>query len=577
MSKDRKTLAWIKDAVEEHLKDVFHAPDEYIENPDDVSPIQACIAPLRLIKGALDMVGVSGGVILTEEIITLAEEIIAGNVKNKRDAAEALIGGMLQLPGYLDSLYHGQPDIPLILLPQLNDLRAAQDKGLLSEGEFFSPDLSITAPVQQLNKCIVSGDMQTVAKKLRPGYLSGLLGIIQDQGNMTESVEKLILVVENLLLASKEEKSRQLWWITLGVVESLYEKGLEPSISLKKLLGRVDRQIQTIVESGEAELEKNPPDKVLKNLLYYIAQSRTYNTHVVELKKIFKLDYPEDDIVRRARENLFGFNSNLIESISEQVKEELKTIKAALEICIHARKGSTEGLDESLKSFDSVADAMGMLGIDSQKDYVLEQKQFLESIIADNKSLTEDDVMNIAAALLKIESSLHNLGSSVQTLYAEDAISPADYNESLKLVSKEILKEISNIKNSMQDFSIDANDKKYVQNVPAILSKLIGAMNVLRHDTQANLLTSANLFIESELLGSETTISDESLDRLADAIAGVENFYRTIIEESVAPELGLKVATESLTNLGYTPKIAALNANFSEVLPEFSLDSGGMH
>jgi hypothetical protein len=44
------------------------------------------------------------------------------------------------------------------------------------------------------------------------------------------------------------------------------------------------------------------------------------------------------------------------------------------------------------------------------------------------------------------------------------------------------------------------------------------------------------------------------LDLLADAITGLENFYQTILEESVAPEIGLQVATQSITKLGYPPK-----------------------
>ena len=134
---DRKTLAWIKEGVDETLKSVHHAPDDFLENVDDTSPIEACIEPLHRVKGAVEMVGIQGAAMVAEEMEHVARAVVENRVKQKTDAAEVLASGMLQLPGYLESLYYGQPDIPLILLPLLNDLRACQDKELLTEGEFF--------------------------------------------------------------------------------------------------------------------------------------------------------------------------------------------------------------------------------------------------------------------------------------------------------------------------------------------------------------------------------------------------------------------------------------------------------
>ncbi len=136
-------------------------------------------------------------------------------VKHKNEAVEVLAAGILQLPGYLESLYHGNPDLPLVLLPMLNDFRASQDSELLTEGDFFSPDLTVKVPVQPIGKSTVAGNVATVAKKLRPGYLSGLLGVFRDN-NLEKSHEKLTLVLDNLLIASSSEKEEQLWWVALG-------------------------------------------------------------------------------------------------------------------------------------------------------------------------------------------------------------------------------------------------------------------------------------------------------------------------------------------------------------------------
>ncbi|MGD8560453.1 MAG: hypothetical protein PVF34_10585 [Gammaproteobacteria bacterium] len=549
---DRKTLAWIKESVDETLKSVHHAPDEFLENPDETSPIEACIDPLRRVKGAVEMVGIQGAALLADEMKYLAEALVQGRVKQKNDAAEVLASGMLQLTGYLEGLYHGQPDIPLILLPILNDLRAAQDKELLTEGEFFSPDLSIPVPLQAENECIVSGDLPVVAKKLRPGYLSGLLGVIKEE-DVVENTEKLILVLDNLKIASATEKAKQLWWIALGVVESLYEQALEASVAIKIILGRVDRQIQRVIEHGEQTLTEDPPDKIIKNLLYYIAQSESHNDNVYQIKKQFGLDYPDGGIVEKARENLYGFNVNLIDTISVQVKEELTAIKDSLDIAMHAKGGATEGLDSVLNRLSSVADALGMLGMNKPKERIGEQKEFLEPKIEAGEILSDDDLMGIASALLQVESSLSDLGSSLDGHDEDSLLPPAEYENLLRLVAKETLADMQTIKDGVEQFQIDPEKPEVLDNIPQLLTNITGAMQILQFHFQANLAQAINYYVSNVLMNSDEQVSDVSFDLLADAIIGLENFHQAMLEESVAPEIGLDVASRSITQLGYSP------------------------
>lgn len=561
---DRKTLAWIKQGIDETLKSVHHAPDEFLENLDNSSPIEACIEPLHRVKGAVEMVGIQGAAMIAAEMEHLAQGIVENRVKQKSDAAEVLASGMLQLPGYLESLYHGQPDIPLILLPLLNDLRACQDKELMTEGEFFSPDLSVTAPLEADGDCIIQGDLPLVAKKLRPGFLAGLLGFIKED-HIPESLENLILVLDNLKIASTDDKAKQFWWIALGVVEALYEQGLEYSIAIKILLGRVDRQIQRVIEHGEQILSSDPPDKLIKNLLYYIAQADTYNNRVVQLKKSFGLDYPDNEAVTKARENLYGFNVNLMDSISVQVKEELTSIKDALDIAMHANAGSTEGLDRVIARFSTIADALGMLGMNKPKDMISEQKHFLEPKIEQGATLSEEDLMGIAAALLHVEASLSDLGSALDADDNDSFLPAAEYENLLKLVAQETLKDMQMTKDRIHDFSEDNSKREALADIPQIFVGITGALRILQFDDEANLAAAITNYIHNELVIKTEETSDLSLDLLADAITGLENFYQAILEESVTPEIGLAVARESMTKLGYEPSDCRSFQDFSDL------------
>jgi len=549
---DRKTLAWIKEGVDETLKSFHHVPDDFIENLDDPSPIEVLIDPLHKVHGAVKMVGIEGAALLASEMYFLASAIVDGRVKQKKDAAEVLASAMLQLPGYLESLYHGQPDIPLILLPILNDLRACQDKELLTEGEFFSPNLNVTVPLQAEKECIVSGDLPAVAKKLRPGYLSGLLGFIKEE-EVSENIDKLILVLDNLKIASITDKAKQLWWISLALVDALKVESLEYSVSIKILLGRIDRQIQRVIEHSEQVLSDDPPDKIIKNLLYYVAQSDSYDDRIMQVKKSFGLDYPDTSAVQNAREKLYGFNVNLVGGITEQVNEELTAIKDALDIALHAKGGSTEGLGNILTRFSAVGDALGMLGMNKPKEMIVEQKQFLEPKIEQGETLSDEDLMGIAAALLHVESSMTDLGRTLDADSDDNLLPPAEYEKLLKLVAKEALTDINKIKESVEQFSINPENRELLETAPGLMENIAGAMRILKFELQNDLAISINRYIKYELLDNKAEVSDLSMDLLADAITGLENFFQALNEESVTPELGLHVATQGISQLGYPP------------------------
>jgi len=501
------------------------------------------------------MVDIHGATMLAQELERLAQALLENEVKHKNDAAECLAAGMLQLPGYLESLYYGQPDIPLILLPQLNDLLAVQDKELLSEGEFFFPDLSISVPILVDSEPLVSGDLVTVARKLRPGYLCGLLGLIRDE-NVTDSLEKLIIVIDNLLIASTTEKARQLWWIASGVIDSLYEKSLEPSIAVKILLGRVDQQIKRVIDYGEGALTQDPPTKINKNLLYYVGQSESQNDRVIELKKAFGLDYPDDNIVKKAREDLYGFNVNLIDNIAEQVKEELNKIKDGLDLNMRAKTATVSDLESVLNQFSTVGNALGMLGMNKQQSLIKEFKNFIASKVSKNEKLDDEDYMNVAAALLHIESSISEFGTNLDGKIGE-ILPAAEYEKLLRLVSQEIINETLKIRDCVNLFSLEPTETEPLNDVPQLLQNIKGAMRILKHDVQANLAQAVQDYVTNELIENKTEVNDKSLEFLADAIIGLEYYYEAMLEQNVAPEIGLRAATQSITELGYPPQTSS--------------------
>lgn len=557
---DPRTLLWIKQEVAETLTAVGQALESFGEH-NDAGELPVSADGLDKIRGALEIVEIAGGVSLAREMHAVALALAAGTIELKKDAIEVLMRGVIQLPAYLEHLYHGNPDVPLVLLPILNDLRAVQNKQLLTEGAFFFTDLAVRKPslVDRSGEA-ATWDLPTMAKKLRPAYLAALLGIFRDV-DVTKNLKVLATVILNLEQTATSEKSEQLWWVSAGVVHALHDKGLELSVAVKLLLGRIDRQIKRVIDSGEAALQYEPPEELVKNLLYYVARSTSRSSRVMELKTAFKLEQaiPESGALNDARDQLIGFNANLMANVSEQIKEEMLRIKDELDIAIHANKGDPASLTPVHERLRTVADTLDMLGLQTLARLARAQQEFLESSIKRRIVLRDQDVMHVAGALLYIESSLYDLNVQGSTEFLQGGseaaagaqLPEAEFRQLIKLVANEALMELAKVKDAFTRYVIDPSQLNALQDAPETLHAVRGVLAILGHERPARIMAGTRQYLIAEILDKKIAPAERVLERVANAIGAIEYFLESLLEKAVAPEPGLELAERSLAELGY--------------------------
>src|SRR5207342_1881394 len=99
----------------------------------------SCTGFLHQVQGTLRMVELYGAAMVAEEMEQLAKALIEQKVGNREGAYAVLMQGIVQLPDYLERLQSGHRDIPIVLLPVLNELRAARGEKGLAESVLFSP------------------------------------------------------------------------------------------------------------------------------------------------------------------------------------------------------------------------------------------------------------------------------------------------------------------------------------------------------------------------------------------------------------------------------------------------------
>src|SRR5690606_4196915 len=230
---------------------------------------------------------------------------------------EVLMRAMLQLPDYLERVISGQREMPLLLLSLLNDLRAVRGEALLSESSLFAQNLAQRGAAAQFTVS-GAGDIAALAKKLRPKFQAALLGWFKSGGNTELKV--LADTAAQLEQAASTPGAYQLWWIVGGVLEGLLDNSIEASVSLKQLLGQVDRQIKRLLDNGEAALNDDPPTELVNNLLYYIGTSASTGERTAAIKESFQLA----DLLTTEDQDAAGMagpNEALMRTVSAAIKD----------------------------------------------------------------------------------------------------------------------------------------------------------------------------------------------------------------------------------------------------------------
>jgi chemosensory pili system protein ChpA (sensor histidine kinase/response regulator) len=224
-------------------------------------------------------------------------------------------------------------------------------------------------------------------------------------------------------------------------------------------------------------------------------------------------------------------------------------------------------LEKVLKNFSAVEGILNMLGMARQKTMFNQQKEFLAQKISQNEILSDDEMMSVATALLYVESSISDLAGAMHQSTDVDGIPPAEFEKLLKLVAQELLDIIKTIKDAVNDYSLaEPANIALLGDVPDLLKQLAGTMQTINDEQQSKLTNAINQYVCQELIINGSEISMDKLDLLADAITGLENYYQALLEESVAPELGLQVASQSMTQLGFPPaQASAAISSYSHV------------
>ena len=123
---DQTALGWIKPELDALLQQARIELEAWAEQPGDGGALQACAQALQQVVGSLRMLDLQAATLVADEMQQLVRALGEGTARDAEAASASLMSGLVLLPDYLERLQGGHRDVPMVLLPLVDELRAAR-------------------------------------------------------------------------------------------------------------------------------------------------------------------------------------------------------------------------------------------------------------------------------------------------------------------------------------------------------------------------------------------------------------------------------------------------------------------
>ena len=233
-------IRWVREDLDECLETVRENLEAFAEDMSRREPLVAVQEELERLNLTFLTMQQRGASILTDEMIAVGGHMLHNGNANCQESLNALTDAVIVLPSYLDRLQAGHEDLPILLLPTLNELRATYDETLLSEGTLFAPDLDVIVPELSGSEAdaIVASEFETFARRVRSLYHGALLGWLKEQSK-DALLGPMQQVCRKLHTRLGRNELRRLWWIADRAMQGLRDGAIDNDLPLRRLFARL--------------------------------------------------------------------------------------------------------------------------------------------------------------------------------------------------------------------------------------------------------------------------------------------------------------------------------------------------
>lgn len=559
-----QSLSMVREELQTTIEQAGRDLETYVSDKNDAKPLTACLKGIKQILGIFRLLELSGATLLAEELYLTTKTIQpADETTSSTKKLEQISSTFFVMAAYVEYVQRAQKRLPVLLIPQINELRKLRKEAVLPESHFFSVtfrDAPVIPPVEPI--VVKDDEFKPLLTRLRHMYQMGLLGVLRSD----QSVPALGLMRRSLIrlqrLGGSDKPLTLLWWLGNLAIVAVVKQNMELLESRKMLFSRLDRVIRQVQQSGPIAYQAMPPKGLVKELLYLLMLSGIESDTFKKLRSIYsipELGYTDEELGEE-RQKLQGPSASTVASLVKVLQDEINNTKKVLEIASQGayRVDDVEALVETLSK---IAEILGIVGLKGPSTILKSEITRVKVWQERDGEMSEADLDEAAKTLLFIESAVASLEhakvpsdrlAQATEVAQREVVALSELAQAEKIVLKESEAGLSLSKRALNAYSESDYDSGHIRNIAKTLTGVRGGMVLLMHDRAASALASCVDFVEEVLMQPDLPPTlKELLETFADAIISIEYYIDTAMHGAKADVSVLKLAEDSLAALGF--------------------------
>mgnify|MGYP003385452071 CR=1 FL=1 len=555
------SLKLVQDELNEAIRRSAAHFETYIESGEEEGLVEVCRSSMAQVGGTFRLLEYPGAAMLADEMAALLNVIADTERKTTKTMIDALTHAYFVLPRYIEYITLRQSELPILVIPYVNEMRASRKEALLPEhhGDMgYSPYQGTLPPSGK--EMDVKLLLATVPR-LRHMYQTGLVGILKNAGSgphylfMSRAVARIVTLLGN-------HPKAEIWRLFALVLDAMAAEKLELTLNRKRDLASFEKLLRHLVSQREEGLNQDT-EQLKQNVLFMLRLS-TYDGEAIDsVRHGYSLTAPDvnDDEIVAERIRMHGPSLETVETVIKVLSEELRNAKDILELGSQNKGVEDEDLALLKEIVGRVADTLSILNLHGPKETLA---TLLASINRWQSGFCDEALSGFVEAadtLLYIESALEGLDRQQLTvdelneatvLTRKKIIARSQLAQAQQLVIEEAQASIAMVKRAITSYVDSSFDAAHVANVHVALNTVRGGLQILNYPRAAAVVKSCSAFLSSHIsqqMGGEQR--QQLLEILADALISLE-YYLVELENSrdVNDDI-LRVAEDSLEALGY--------------------------
>ncbi|HEA52580.1 hypothetical protein LCGC14_0755900 [marine sediment metagenome] len=552
----------VKSEIEQTIKQAESSLERFQENRESGDDLQNCLDFLNQLRGIFILVELRGGTLLCQEAVSMANDVPVGANDDTNILLTTLNNALFILRRYVEYYHQQREDHPELLLPVINELREARRETPYPESRFFEVDVKdrpdfcvgLTTPAFEGN----DAEYEIVARRMRLTFQVALLGLLRDRNPVVS--QKLIgRSARGFVRLCQGTPMGQMWCLVAIAADTMLDRAMTFTKARKRMFMRIEKYARDLVYVGKGTTAENAPDTLIRDLVYLLYRSGSGNPEVTGVLSVFQLTPAEfpDSILEAHSRRLYGPGTDVLESLSKALQDELNQLKDKLDII-------ERGIEPDLAELSSIADTLERLGntlvmldLSRLAKVAREEAAKLRAWEAESRLPGEEELFLLADSVLGIEDAVMQIVSRGITSET-DALAGNErrgeesmyLQEAVYVVADEARSALTLAKRAITAFVESDYDKMHLANLPATLHSIWGGLKMVNDPDAAHVLERVSGSIQERLLDAHDVPETQILEALADALTSLEYYIESIGKREESNADLLRLATTSMDDVG---------------------------